>query len=164
VHVYVDETRPVGQGARLTYWELLQNKIPATLLTDNMSAMLMQQNKVDLVIVGADRIARNGDIANKIGTYNLAVLSHFHKIPFYVAAPLSSFDISLEEGSSIPIEYRDKQEVLGFWNIHDHDNFEVFNPAFDITPHNLITGIITDKGVVKAPYTKNITQLFNNLF
>jgi len=164
VHVYVDETRPVGQGARLTYWELKQNNIPATLLTDNMSAMLMQQKKVDAVVVGADRIAKNGDTANKIGTYGLAVLAKHHGLPFYVAAPLSTFDVSLPDGTAIPIEYREKQEVLSFWGIDDSESYEVYNPAFDITPNSLISGIITDKGVLKAPYTETINHLFNNLF
>ena len=164
VHVYVDETRPVGQGARLTYWELQQNNIPATLLTDNMSAMLMQKKKVNAIVVGADRIAQNGDAANKIGTYGLAVLANYHEIPFYVAAPLSSFDVSLPDGNAIPIEYRDKQEVLTFWGIEDSDAYDVYNPAFDVTPNQLISGIITDKGVLRAPYTETINHLFNNLF
>ena len=161
-HVFVDETRPVGQGARLTYWELRQKNIHATLITDNMAGSLMQQGKINTVLVGADRVASNGDVANKIGTYSVAVLAKHHKIPFYVAAPLSSFDVSLSDGSKIPIEYRDKSEVLDVWKIKDKSAYEVFNPAFDITPGELITGIITEKGVVKPPNTENILNLFNN--
>lgn len=162
VQVFVDETRPVGQGIRLTYWELKRNNIPVTVLTDNMAGMLMQQNKIDVVIVGADRIAKNGDTANKIGTYSLAVLANYHHIPFYVAAPLSSFDMTLEDGKAIPIEYRAKNEILDFWNITDQTAFEVFNPAFDVTPHKLISGIITEKGVIKQPNKTNLPNLFTN--
>jgi methylthioribose-1-phosphate isomerase len=158
VHVYVDETRPVGQGARLTYWELEQNRIPATLITDNMAAMLMQQKKIDAVIVGADRIAKNGDVANKIGTYGLAVLANYHRIPFWVAAPVSSFDFSIEEGKDIPIEFRKREEVLDFWGI-DSESYKVFNPAFDITPNELISAIITENGVLDKPFKEKIIQL-----
>jgi len=158
VHVFVDETRPVGQGARLTYWELAQNRIPATLIADNMAATLMQQGKIDAVVVGADRITRNGDVANKIGTYGLAVLAQFHQLPFYVAAPVSSFDFSLEKGSEIPIEFRKPEEILSFWGI-ESEEYHVFNPAFDITPNVLIDAIITEKGVLKKPYKEKIMQL-----
>lgn len=164
VHVFVDETRPVGQGARLTYWELLQNNIPATLITDSMAASLMHQKKIDIIIVGADRIAKNGDVANKIGTYGIAVLAHHHNIPFYVAAPLSSFDVNLESGADIPIEFRNKSEVLDFWDIHDQDRYEIYNPAFDVTPGKLISAIITEKGILENPDREQIIQLFNNLF
>ncbi len=161
VHVFVDETRPVGQGARLTFWELNMNNIPATLIADNMAASLMKQAKVDMVVVGADRIAMNGDTANKIGTYALAVLAKYHKIPFYVAAPISTFDKNLQNGEGIPIEYRDKNEVLSFWNIKNSLSGNVYNPAFDITPAALIDGIITEKGIITKPSELSIkTKLF----
>jgi len=160
VNVFVDETRPAGQGIRLTYWELAQNNIPATVLTDSMAGMLMQQKKIDAVIVGADRITQNGDTANKIGTYSLAVLARFHQIPFYVAAPLSSFDMTLTDGGAIPIEYRKKEELLDFWNIKEQEMYTVFNPAFDVTPGELISAFITESGVIKPPYKENLTCLF----
>lgn len=147
VHVYVDETRPVGQGVRLTYFELKHNGVPATLISDNMAGTLMQQKLIDMVLVGADRVALNGDIANKIGTYTLAVLAHYHSIPFYVAAPLSTFDSAIESGRKIPIEEREPDEILKFWNIDSALNYEVYNPAFDITPARLIKGIITEEGI-----------------
>lgn len=163
LHVFVDETRPVGQGARLTYWELHTNTIPVTLITDNMAAWLMKEKKINAVIVGADRIAGNGDVANKIGTYGLAVLAQYHKIPFYVAAPLSSFDLSLDRGEKVPIEMRDEKEILDFWHIKDKSKYNVLNPAFDVTPSKLITAIITEKGVIHQPLTKNkILQIFEN--
>ncbi|HES60181.1 MAG TPA: S-methyl-5-thioribose-1-phosphate isomerase [Caldithrix sp.] len=158
VHVYVDETRPVGQGARLTYWELRQNGIPATLITDNMAASLMQSKNIDLVIVGADRIAANGDVANKIGTYALAVLADFHKIPFYVAAPTSTIDKTITSGREIPIEERLSEEILNFWGI-DSNSVKVYNPAFDITPHNLITAIITEKEIINKPIKDNLKMI-----
>jgi len=164
IHVFVDETRPVGQGARLTYWELSQFNIPATLIADNMAASLMQQKKVDAIIIGADRIAINGDFANKIGTYGLAVLAQYHQVPFYVAAPLSSFDVHLESGSDIPIEFRSKEEILDFWQIRNQQDYEVYNPAFDVTPNEMVTGIITENGVLKKPFKEKINQLFSNLF
>ena len=159
IHIFVDETRPVGQGARLTYWELSQNQIPATLISDNMVASLMLQDKIDIVLVGADRIATNGDIANKIGTYGIAVLAKYHKVPFYVAAPSSSFDFSIENGQEIIIEQRDKREILDFWDITNKDKYEVYNPAFDITPNDLISGIITEKGIISKPYKQNIKTI-----
>jgi len=159
LHVFVDETRPVGQGARLTYWELQQNNIPATLITDNMAASVIRQNKLDAIIVGADRIAANGDVANKIGTYSLAVLAAFHGIPFYVAAPLSSFDFKTASGDQIPIELREPEEILGFWNIPASAGYTVFNPAFDITPNALISALITEQGIVEKPVNKNISKL-----
>ena len=140
--VYADETRPVGQGARLTAWELAQVGVPVTLICDNMAASLMAQGKVDAVIVGADRIARNGDSANKIGTYGLAVLAKEHNIPFYVAAPFSTIDPSISDGSMIVIEQRNASEVLPT----AIDGVDVWNPAFDVTPARLITGIVTEKG------------------
>ncbi|MBD3224411.1 MAG: S-methyl-5-thioribose-1-phosphate isomerase [Caldithrix sp.] len=147
IHVYVDETRPVGQGARLTYWELAQNGVDATLITDNMAASLMQQKKIDLVLVGADRVVKNGDVANKIGTYALAVLAHYHQIPFYVCAPLSTFDNATEKGDEIIIEMRDGREILNHWNINSKLQYKTYNPAFDITPNNLISGIVTEEGI-----------------
>ena len=144
--VFADETRPVGQGARLTAWELAQTGVDVTLNCDNMAATLMAQGKIDCVIVGADRIARNGDTANKIGTYGLAVLAQYHKIPFYVAAPLSTFDFSLETGSEIPIEQRAAAEVLP----QPIEGVEVYNPAFDVTPGELVTAFITEQGVYQA--------------
>jgi len=162
VHVFVDETRPVGQGARLTYWELQQNTIPATLITDSMAGSLMQQKRINLIIVGADRISKNGDVANKIGTYSLAVLANYHEIPFYVAAPLSTFDLSLEDGDNIPVEIRDQNEILSFWNISGQSKYKAFNPAFDITPASLITGIITESGIIRNPVENNLNNLFNH--
>ena len=141
--VYADETRPVGQGARLTVWELSRVGIPTTLICDNMAASVMRAGKIDAVIVGADRIAKNGDTANKIGTYGVAVLAHEHGIPFYVAAPFSTIDASLEDGSGIPIEQRALEEVLPA----PIDGVDVFNPAFDVTPARYIAGIITERGV-----------------
>lgn len=141
--VYADETRPVGQGARLTVWELAQAGVPVTLICDNMAASVMAQGKVDAVIVGADRIAANGDVANKIGTYGVAVLAQRHGIPFYVAAPSSTIDFSLATGEQIPIEQRSSAEVLP----HPIQGVEVYNPAFDVTPAQLVTAIVTEKGV-----------------
>jgi len=161
VHVYADETRPLGQGARITYWELEKNNIPVTLICDSMAAALMQQKKINLIIVGADRITGNGDTANKIGTYSLAVLADYHKIPFYVAAPVSTIDFSLDCGSKIPIEHRDAGEILDFWNMPKEADFNVFNPAFDVTPHDLITGIITEKGIITKPINTNLNNLIN---
>ncbi len=157
--VWVSETRPVLQGARLTAWELSRDGIPATLITDNMAGFLMQRGEVDVVITGADRIAANGDTANKIGTYSLAVLARYHDIPFYVAAPVSSIDLSMEEGSLIPIEERNPDEVriIGECCITPPD-IPVVNPAFDITPNHLITAIITEKGVARGSYRKELSS------
>ncbi len=148
IHVYVDETRPVLQGARLTAWELMEEKIPCTLITDNMAGYFMFHDMIDVAIVGADRIARNGDVANKIGTYSLAVLCKEHGIPFYVAAPLSTIDFTMESGSSIPIEERDPREVTHvFGKVQIAPNgVKAANPAFDVTPARYITAIITEKG------------------
>ncbi len=161
IHVYADETRPVLQGARLTAWELQQHRVPVTLITDNMAGMLMKEKKIDLVIVGADRIAKNGDAANKIGTYSLAVLAHHHGIPFYVAAPTSTFDREITCGEEIPIEFRSEKEVLycGKKRIAPRD-IRVFNPAFDVTPSTYITGIITEMGIIQNPDTEAIDKLF----
>jgi methylthioribose-1-phosphate isomerase len=148
--VLVDETRPLLQGARLTAWELQQRGIPCTLICDNMAALVMKEQRVQTVIVGADRIAANGDTANKIGTYGVALLAQAHGIPFYVAAPSSTFDLSLPSGDGIPIEQRDPREVThGFGRQTAPDNVAVYNPAFDVTPARLITGIITEKGLIQ---------------
>jgi methylthioribose-1-phosphate isomerase len=148
IHVYVDETRPVLQGARLTAWELMQENIPCTLITDNMAGYFMYRDLIDLAIVGADRIARNGDVANKIGTYSLAVLCKEHGIPFYVAAPLSTIDFTMESGASIPIEERDPREVTHVFGKVQiaPDGVTAANPAFDVTPARYITAIITEVG------------------
>ncbi len=151
--VYVDETRPLLQGSRLTYWELRQQRIPAILICDNMAASLMDRKKVEAVMVGADRIADNGDFANKIGTYSLAVLAAYHGIPFYVAAPTSTIDVRIKDRSAIPIEQRDAEEVLGLQQCRAAmRKAQAYNPAFDTTPAELVTAIITEKGVVRPPY------------
>ncbi len=160
VRVLADETRPFLQGARLTAWELMKDGIPVTLISDNMAGYFMRQGKVDCVIVGADRIAANGDVANKIGTYSLAVLAKEHHIPFYVAAPTSTIDLSLASGDEIPIEERSGDEVI---RIRDQviapEDVEVANPAFDVTPHRYITAIITERGVARPPYTESLRAL-----
>lgn len=160
IHVYVDETRPFLQGARLTAWELQEDKIPVTLITDSMAGYLMQQGKVDLVIVGADRIAANGDTANKIGTYALAVLAQAHGVPFYVAAPTSTIDLKVAGGQEIPIEERSPQEVREVFGVPiAPPDVAVYNPAFDVTPAKYITGIITENGIVAPPYSVNLLKL-----
>ena len=160
-HVFVDETRPLLQGSRLTAWELAQEKIPATVLTDNMAGWLMRKRKINLVIVGADRIARNGDTANKIGTYGLAILARYHGVPFYVAAPISTFDGSLPSGEKIPIEERSAEEVTHLRGKRiTPKGIKAYNPAFDVTPHSLIRGIITEKGIIREPFHKNFRKMF----
>jgi len=160
LHVYVDETRPVLQGARLTAWEMQKEKIPATLICDNMAGYLMQQGKINKIIVGADRIAANGDTANKIGTYSLAVLAKAHHIPFYVAAPLSTFDFSLKTGAAIPIEERLAREVTCWRDVQAApDRMKVYNPSFDVTPAKYITAIITERGILTRSYIKAIAGL-----
>jgi methylthioribose-1-phosphate isomerase len=160
VRVYADETRPLLQGARLTAFELATDNIPITLITDSMAGWVMKQHKVDAVIVGADRIAANGDTANKIGTYSAAVLAKRHNIPFYVVAPSSTFDFSLQSGEEIPIEERNHSEVTHFFGVRTAPkNIDVYNPAFDVTPAELITGIITEYGVLRADYTDAIKIL-----
>ena len=151
IQVIADETRPVLQGARLTAWELMQDKIPVTLITDNMAGPLMRQGKIQLCVVGADRIAANGDVANKIGTYSVAVLARAHGIPFYVAAPYSTIDLKTKTGADIPIEQRNALEVTTIHGSHPvaPAGVAVYNPAFDVTPAELITGIITERGVFK---------------
>ncbi|MBU3959090.1 MAG: S-methyl-5-thioribose-1-phosphate isomerase [Candidatus Omnitrophica bacterium] len=163
IKVFACETRPLLQGARLTTWELKRKGVDVTLICDSMAAALMQQGKISKVIAGADRIALNGDTANKIGTYNLAVLSKYHQIPFYIAAPLSTFDFSIESGKDIPIEERDKKEVTGlfFKRPIAPAGIKVFNPAFDVTPHRLISAIITDKGIIRPHYKLNIKKILD---
>lgn len=160
--VWVDETRPLLQGARLTAWELQKADIPFTLNIDSAAAFLMQQGEVDLVITGADRIAAGGDTANKIGTYSLAVLANAHDIPFYVAAPYSTIDMNLDTGNQIEIELREEDEITHFGNKRTApDKTEVYNPAFDVTPGSLITGIITEKGIIRPDYKKNLKEMFS---
>jgi methylthioribose-1-phosphate isomerase len=155
ITVYACETRPLLQGARLTAWELMQDQIPVTLIADNMAGYLMQQGKISLTIVGADRIAVNGDTANKIGTYSLAVLAFHHQIPFYIAAPTSTFDYNIMNGNEIPIEERCPSEVclLGGQAIAP-PGVQAYNPAFDVTPSSFITGYITERGILKPPFKK----------
>jgi methylthioribose-1-phosphate isomerase len=160
LHVFAGETRPVLQGARLTAWELMKDDIPTTLISDNMVGALMRQGKIDVVVVGADRIAANGDVANKIGTYTVAVLAKEHGIPFYVAAPLSTVDLDTPDGSGIPIEQRASQEVTHFAGKQiAPDGVKVENPAFDVTPHEYVAAIITECGVAREPYTEALREL-----
>ncbi|ADG82904.1 S-methyl-5-thioribose-1-phosphate isomerase [Thermincola potens] len=163
IHVYADETRPLLQGARLTAWELMQDNIPVTLITDNMAGYLMRKGMIDLVVVGADRIAANGDVANKIGTYTVAVLAKANRVPFYVAAPGSTVDLTLVNGDLIPIEERGHEEVISLYGQGvAPQGVKVFNPAFDVTPHELITGIITDKGIIRPPFVEGLKKLFTS--
>ena len=159
--VYADETRPLLQGARLTAYELVHDHTPATLIADNMAASLMAKGQIDLAVVGCDRMAANGDFANKIGTYSVAVNAHFHGVPLYVALPCSTIDLSIPDGSGIPIEERDKNEMRALCGVQTAPaEVEVYNPAFDVTPHSLVTGIITEKGVVYPPFRENLARLF----
>ena len=162
ISVIADETRPFLQGARLTAWEMVQEGIPVTLITDNMAGHLMQCGEIDAVIVGTDRVAANGDVANKIGTYMVAVLARRHHIPFYVACPLSTIDLNIASGMDIPIEERAPEEVTGFrdcqWAAH---GVKVRNPAFDVTPAELVTGLMTERGVVLEPNREKIAALFH---
>ena len=162
ISVIADETRPFLQGARLTAWEMVQENIPVTLITDNMAGFMMSKGEVDAVVVGTDRVAANGDVANKIGTYMVAVLARRHNIPFYVACPLSTIDLSIPDGAAIPIEERAAEEVTGFrdcqWAAH---GVSVRNPAFDVTPAELVTGLITEKGVVHHPNREKVEALFH---
>ncbi len=160
IHVYADETRPLLQGARITAFELRRAGIPVTLICDNMAAMVMAQGKIDAVIVGADRIAANGDTANKIGTYGLAIVANAHNVPFYVAAPASTFDLSLASGTEIPIEEREEAEITcGFGRRTAPAGIEVYNPAFDVTPFRYITAFITDGGVIGPPFQDGFPAL-----
>ena len=168
IHCYVDETRPRLQGGRLTTWELTQEGVPHTLIVDTVSATLMSKGKIDLILVGADRIARNGDFANKIGTYNLAVLANYHKVPMYTVAPWSTFDKSIETGLQIPIEERSTQEVTHAFS-EDLQMRQisykspVFNPAFDVTPHELLTGIIAPGQIIEPPFKENIAKALEHV-
>jgi len=161
ISVIADETRPFLQGARLTAWEMVQEGIPVTLITDNMAGYMMASGEIDAVVVGTDRVAANGDVANKIGTYMVAVLAHRHNIPFYVACPLSTIDPGIADGSAIPIEERSADEVTGYrdcqWAAH---GVSVRNPSFDVTPAELVTGLITEKGVIYQPDRQKIEAIF----
>ena len=161
ITVIANETRPFLQGARLTVWEMVQEGIPVTLITDNMSGHLMSLGEIDAVVVGADRVAANGDVANKIGTYMVAVLAKRHNIPFYVACPLSTIDLKISSGCDIPIEERNADEVKGFRHYHwAAEGARIRNPSFDVTPAELVTGLITEQGVFLNPETKTIKKLF----
>jgi methylthioribose-1-phosphate isomerase len=160
VSVIADETRPFLQGARLTAWEMVQERIPVTLITDNMAGFLMGRGEIDAVIVGTDRVAANGDVANKIGTYMVAVLAHRHGIPFYVACPTSTIDMSIADGAAIPIEERSRDEVTGFRDFQwAADGVLVRNPAFDVTPAELVTALITERGVIEQPNREKLEAL-----
>ncbi|MFH0847337.1 MAG: S-methyl-5-thioribose-1-phosphate isomerase [Chloroflexota bacterium] len=164
IKVYATETRPLCQGARLTTWELKGAGVPVTLITDSMAGYVMREKKIDLVIVGADRITANGDTANKIGTYSLAVLAKAHKIPFYVAAPTSTFDPELKSGDEIPIEFRSEDEVTHQMGVRVAPvGVRAENPAFDVTPHRLITAFITEKGIIRPPYGVEIKRIVTQI-
>ena len=159
--VFADETRPLLQGARLTSWELMQQGIDVTLICDNMAAHLMSKGDIQLVIVGTDRVAANGDVANKIGTMGVAILADYFNIPFYVACPFSTIDLQAAQGKDIPIEERDPEEVIHFGERQvAPENVKVRNPAFDVTPNALVAGFITEKGIIRPPYTKNLQETF----
>ncbi|MDA1331601.1 MAG: S-methyl-5-thioribose-1-phosphate isomerase [Proteobacteria bacterium] len=161
ITVFADETRPFMQGARLTAWELTEDGIDTTLITDNMAGHFMKSGDIDVVIVGTDRVAANGDVANKIGTYMLAVLAKEHNIPFYVACPLSTIDLSISSGDDIPIEERSADEVTGYGGVRwAPENIKVRNPAFDVTPARFVTGLITEKGIIYAPNEEKLRALF----
>ena len=160
IHVYADETRPFLQGSRLTAWELMKDGIPTTVISDNMAGAMMKQGKISAIVVGADRIAANGDVANKIGTYTVAVLAKEHGLPFYVAAPLSTVDFETTDGSGIPIEQRDSKEVTHIAGKQMvPTGVEVENPAFDVTPAKYVTAIVTEKGIARAPYGESLQKL-----
>jgi len=160
IHVFADETRPFLQGSRLTAWELMKDGIPTTVISDNMAGAMMKQQKINAIVVGADRIAANGDVANKIGTYSVAVLAKEHGIPFYVAAPLSTVDFETADGSGIPIEQRDAKEVTHIAGRQMvPDGVEVENPAFDVTPAKYVTAIVTERGIARAPYGESLRRL-----
>jgi methylthioribose-1-phosphate isomerase len=160
IHVYADETRPFLQGSRLTAWELKKDGIPTTVISDNMAGAMMSQGKIGAIVVGADRIAANGDVANKIGTYTVAILAKEHGIPFYVAAPISTVDLACTDGSKIPIEQRNSKEVSHIAGKQMvPDGVEIENPAFDVTPAKYVTAIITEKGIARAPYEESLRKL-----
>jgi methylthioribose-1-phosphate isomerase len=159
--VFADETRPVLQGARLTAWELVRDHVPTTVVADSMAGPLMKRGQIDMVVVGADRIAANGDVANKIGTYTVAMMARAHHVPFYVAAPLSTVDLATPDGDHIPIEQRQAREMTHLGPIRlTPDGANVWNPAFDVTPHDLVAGIITERGIARPPYTESLKALF----
>ncbi len=163
IEVYADETRPLLQGARLTAWELAEDGIPLTLITDNMAGYLMSLGRIDCVIVGADRISSNGDVANKIGTYSVAVLAHAHGIPFYVAAPTSTIDLNMPSGDHIPIEERNQEEVLTLQGVRTAPlGVRAFNPAFDVTPHRYVAAIITEAGIAREPFGDSLREVCKN--
>jgi methylthioribose-1-phosphate isomerase len=160
IHVYADETRPFLQGSRLTAWELMKDGIPTTVISDNMSGAIMRQGKIGAVIVGADRIAANGDVANKIGTYTVAVLAKEHGIPFYVAAPISTVDLETPDGSKIPIEQRNPAEVTTIaGKLMTPEGVQIENPAFDVTPAKYVTAIVTERGIARTPYEESLARL-----
>jgi methylthioribose-1-phosphate isomerase len=164
IHVYADETRPFLQGSRLTAWELMKDGIPTTVISDNMAGAIMKQGKIGAIVVGADRIARNGDVANKIGTYTVAVLAHEHAIPFYVAAPFSTVDLATSDGGQIPIEQRAAREVTHIAGRQMvPEGVAVENPAFDVTPAKYVTAIITERGIARAPYEESLAKLAEEL-
>jgi methylthioribose-1-phosphate isomerase len=164
LHVYADETRPFLQGSRLTAWELMKDGIPTTVISDNMAGVMMQQGKIGAIVVGADRIAANGDVANKIGTYTVAVLAKEHGIPFYVAAPISTVDLATPDGSKIPIEQRNAREVTHIAGKQMvPDGVQIENPAFDVTPAKYVTAIITERGIARPPYKQSLSQLTHQL-
>jgi len=160
IHVFADETRPFLQGSRLTAWELMKDGIPTTVISDNMSGAMMKQGKIGAIVVGADRIAANGDVANKIGTYTVAILAKEHNIPFYVAAPISTVDLATKDGSGIPIEQRNSREVTHIAGKQmTPDGVEIENPAFDVTPAKYVTAIVTERGIARAPYEESLRRL-----
>ena len=160
--VFADETRPVLQGARLTAWELVRDQIPTTVITESMAGPLMRDGQIDVIVVGADRIAANGDFANKIGTYTLAMMAKAHAVPFYVAAPLSTVDLETPDGEAIPIEQRNAREVTHIGPTQlTPEGASVWNPSFDVTPHELVAGIITERGICRAPFTDSLSALFS---
>jgi methylthioribose-1-phosphate isomerase len=164
IHVYADETRPFLQGSRLTAWELMKDGIPTTVISDNMAGAMMSQGKIGAIVVGADRIAANGDVANKIGTYTVAVLAKEHSIPFYVAAPLSTIDFETADGSKIPIEQRNSREVTHFAGKQvTPAGVSIENPAFDVTPSKYVTAIVTEKGIARAPYLESLQRLADQM-
>jgi methylthioribose-1-phosphate isomerase len=160
IHVFIDETRPFLQGSRLTSWELMKDRIACTLIADNMAGALMAQGKIHLAIVGADRIAANGDVANKIGTYSVALLCHAHHIPFYVAAPTSTIDLSIKTGAAIPIEQRSAREITTLHGLPiAPEGVKALNPAFDVTPHRYIRAIVTEKGIIQKPFQTGLKKI-----
>ncbi len=164
IHVYADETRPFLQGSRLTAWELMKDGIPTTVISDNMAGVMMKQGKIGAIVVGADRIAANGDVANKIGTYTVAILAKEHGIPFYVAAPISTVDLETPDGSKIPIEQRNAREVTHIGGKQMvPDGVEIENPAFDVTPAKYVAAIITERGIARAPYEQSLSELVKNI-